>query len=219
MPRRRVVVAALPALLLGGLRPGPASAAPGVALAGRLGERALLMIDGQPHNVAVGQTVVGVRLLRWQDDRAVVDVGGHTAVLSVGGTPSRLVGGAAAPAGREIVLAAGPGGHFLANGSINGRSTQFMVDTGATLLALGRDEAVRLGIELANAGRSVTQTANGPVTVQTVTLRAVRVGDVEQANVAALVLPMSMPYVLLGNSFLSRFQMRRENDVMRLELR
>jgi len=47
----------------------------------------------------------------------------------------------------------------------------------------------------------------------------VTVGEVTVSNVEALVTPASMPMVLLGNSFLSRFQMRRDNDVMRLELR
>ena len=50
-------------------------------------------------------------------------------------------------------------------------------------------------------------------------LRLIDDGDVELSNVGAVILPSSMPYVLLGNSWLSRFQMRRENDVMRLELR
>ena len=45
------------------------------------------------------------------------------------------------------------------------------------------------------------------------------VDGVEITNVGAAVMPTSMPYVLLGNSFLARFQMRRDNDVMRLELR
>ena len=44
-------------------------------------------------------------------------------------------------------------------------------------------------------------------------------GDVTLANVQAVVMPTEMPFVLLGNSFLSRFQMQRDNDVMRLELR
>jgi aspartyl protease family protein len=47
----------------------------------------------------------------------------------------------------------------------------------------------------------------------------VRVGEVEVSNVDAIVMPAQMPYVLLGNSFLSRFQMRRDNDVLRLERR
>jgi aspartyl protease family protein len=52
-----------------------------------------------------------------------------------------------------------------------------------------------------------------------VVLSSVRVGDVEIANVAAVVTPQPMPMILLGNSFLSRFQMRREADTMRLEAR
>jgi aspartyl protease family protein len=65
----------------------------------------------------------------------------------------------------------------------------------------------------------MTQTANGAVPVHRVSLSAVRVGAVEVANVEAIVMPAQMPYVLLGNSFLSRFQMRRDNDVLRLERR
>ena len=58
-----------------------------------------------------------------------------------------------------------------------------------------------------------------PVPVQIVVLDRVRVGEVEITQVGALVMPQPMPYVLLGNSFLTRFQMRRDNDVLRLELR
>ena len=62
-------------------------------------------------------------------------------------------------------------------------------------------------------------TANGVVVAQQLTLSAVSLGDVTVANVRAVVVPAPMGHVLLGNSFLQRFQMRRENDVMRLELR
>ena len=56
----------------------------------------------------------------------------------------------------------------------------------------------------------------GAVVVHRVTLNSVRVQDVEINNVAAVVLPAEMPFVLLGNSFLSRFSMLREDDTMRL---
>ena len=62
-------------------------------------------------------------------------------------------------------------------------------------------------------------TAGGVVHGHRVTLSAVTVGEVTLANVEAVVMPAAMPFALLGNSFLSRFQMRRENDVMRLDLR
>jgi aspartyl protease family protein len=50
-------------------------------------------------------------------------------------------------------------------------------------------------------------------------LASVRVGDVEVFDVEAVVLQQPMPYVLLGNSFLNRFQMRRDNVQLTLERR
>ena len=195
-----------------------AASAQTVTLAGRMGDRALLVVNGTPHTVAVGSTAVGVKLLRWAGDDAEVEIAGARALLRVG-TPTQ-VGAARAPASaREIVMTAGSGGHFTPSGSINGRPVRYMVDTGATLVSLGQDEAQRLGLDLSNARAGLTQTANGPVPVRVLTLGRVRVGEVEVSNVGAVVMPMPMPYVLLGNSFLSRFQMRRDNDVMRLELR
>lgn len=198
-----------------------AAQAQGVVLAGRMGERALLVVDGRPHTLAVGQSAAGVRLLRWHGDSAEIERGGVDYSLSLGSAPARLH---AAPVGvitgaRQIVISAGPGGHFVAGGAINGRAARFMVDTGATLVSIGRDDAERLGLDLSAARNAVTQTANGPVDVQTLTLATVRVGEVELANVNAMVLPGSLPHVLLGNSWLGRFQMRRENDIMRLDLR
>ena len=67
--------------------------------------------------------------------------------------------------------------------------------------------------------RLTTMTANGAVSAYQLRLASLRIGDVEVRDVEAVVVPGSMPYVLLGNSFLNRFQMRRENDVMTLELR
>ena len=63
------------------------------------------------------------------------------------------------------------------------------------------------------------QTANGVAPAWVVKLSSVRIGDVEIYDVDAVVGSQSMPYVLLGNSFLSRFQMRRDNDQMVLERR
>ena len=190
-----------------------------VVLSGRMGERALLVVDGQPYTVAVGQTVAGVKLLRWNGDIAEVERSGRSYPMRVGETPVLL--GVAPPrsASREIVLSAGSGGHFTAGGTINGKQVRFMVDTGATLVSLGKDDAERLGVDLAGARRGSTQTANGAVPVWLVTLNSVRIGEVELSNVGAAVLPQAMPMVLLGNSFLSRMNMKRENDVMRLELR
>lgn len=203
--------------LLSAALAGPATAA-GIVLAGRMGERALLVVDGQAITLSVGQTAAGVRLLRWSEDTAEVERDGQVARLRIG-APAQVGGSASAPPAREVVLTAGPGGHFTASGAINGKAVRFMVDTGATLVAISRDDAARLGLDLHDARSAMTQTANGAVPVQLVTLTSVRVGDLELANVGAAVVPMPMPMVLLGNSFLARLQMRRDNDVMRLERR
>jgi aspartyl protease family protein len=189
-----------------------------VALAGRMGDRALLVVNGMPYTVAVGSAGGGVKLLRWLGEDAEVDIANSRVRLRLGGTPAQLGAGPVVPA-REIVMAAGQGGHFTPEGTINGRSVRFMVDTGATLVAIGQDEAARLGLDLSNASKGISHTANGPVTVQIVILDRIRVGSVEITNVGAAIVPQALPFVLLGNSFLSRFQMRRDNDVMQLTLK
>ncbi len=190
-----------------------------VSLGGLMGQKALLVIDGQTQVLAVGESARGVRLLRLQEGEALVESGGAQRALRVGGAPARLVGGGPASSGREIVIPASSGGHFVTTGAINGRAVQFMVDTGATLVALSQIDAERLGVDYRTAPRLLMHTANGSVQAHQVTLTSLRVGDVEVANVNAIVIPAAMPMVLLGNSFLGRFQMRRENDVMRLEMR
>ncbi len=204
--------------LLGALA-WPLAQAQTVTLAGRMGERALLVIDGQARTLAPGQSAGAVRLLRWVGEEAEIELQGNKQLLRQGGQAAMQAGPAVAPSGRDIVLTAGSGGHFVTDGAINGRSVRFMVDTGATLVAMGRPDAERLGLDLSAARPGVSQTANGPVAVQLITLSSVRVGAVQIANVNAVVLPQALPYLLLGNSFLSRFQMQRDNDVMRLQLR
>lgn len=192
-----------------------------VTLNGSLGTRqALLVIDGQPHTVSVGAAVKGVRLLSLAAGQAEVEVGGTRRVLALGAGPVRVGADAVPAGGSEVVLTAGSGGHFRTVGQINGKSVQFLVDTGASVVALGQADADRLGIDYrSSARRGFAETANGRVPAFGITLDAVRVGDVEVANVEAIVLPASMSHVLLGNSFLARFQMKRENDTLRLHKR
>lgn len=209
---------ALAAALLMGLP--LAAAAQSVQLAGRMGAKALLVIDGQTQLLAPGESARGVKLLRLDDGGAVVEVGGRAQTLAAGGAAVRV--GAGAPAGngaREVVIAAGPGGHFTVGGAINGRAVRFLVDTGATMVALGKDEADRLGLDYQRGERGLTQTANGTVPVWVITLSSLRVGEVELANVKAAVVPAAMPGILLGNSALGRFSMQRDSDVLRLTLR
>ncbi len=189
--RRRLIAAGL------GLAATAAAAQSTVVLAGTMGRKALLVIDGQPATLAIGESAGGVTLRQLGDGRAVVEQRGATATLQLGGAPARLAGSAAPAAGtREIVIPVGLGGHYTTGGAINGRPVRFMVDTGATVIALGQAEADRLGLPWRGGERTLTQTANGPVAVHRVSLDRVRVGEVELNNIAAVVVPAAMPYVL-----------------------
>jgi aspartyl protease family protein len=198
-----------------------AAAGQSVALQGMLGTKALLIVNGSaPKTVGPGETHQGVKVLSTSGDQAVVEIEGKRHTLRVGEAPASVGGKGGAPSrGSRIVLTAGSGGHFLTPGAINDQTVHFMVDTGATSVAMGASEAQRIGIDYKSGRQGFSSTANGNVATWQVKLATVRIADVEIHDVDATVLPAAMPYILLGNSFLTRFQMKRENDQMVLERR
>lgn len=190
-----------------------------VALQGMLGSRALLLIDGgAPRSLAVGDSAQGVKLVSVGADSAVVEIAGKRVALRLGESPASLGERGQASSGR-ISLPADGGGHFMGSGSINGRPVQFLVDTGASTVALSVADAERIGLAFREGPSVRVGTANGLAQGWRVKLASVRIGDVEVYDVDAIVTPQGMPFVLLGNSYLNRFQMRRDNDQMVLERR
>ncbi|MBI2751229.1 MAG: TIGR02281 family clan AA aspartic protease [Burkholderiales bacterium] len=186
-----------------------------------LGGKALLIVDGgAPKTVATGETFKGVKVVSTQGDQAVIEINGKQHALRVGDAPASVGGGSDAGAGgNRIVLTAGNGGHFFTLGQINGKSVQMVVDTGATSVSISANEAQRMGIDFKSGQMIPMSTANGVIPGWLVKLSSVRVGDVSVHGVDAIVSSGSMPYVLLGNSFLTHFQMTRANDQMVLEKR
>ena len=194
-----------------------AASAQSVSFSGHMGYRALLVIDGVPRSLSVGNTVAGVQLISVNPSEAVIDIGGKRQTLALGGSPVSLAGANGAGSAAQVVLSAADGGHFISAGSINGKAVQFMVDTGATTIALSAAEADRIGLKYRDGEPLIGHTANGAVSGYRTSLDVVRLGDVRVYNVEAAVLPMPMPHVLLGNSFLNRFQMKRDNERMTLD--
>jgi aspartyl protease family protein len=190
-----------------------------VSMSGSLGDKALLMIDGTPSTVATGATVRGVKLVSVSANGAMVEVQGKRVPLAIGGAQVNLGGTNSEGGGTQIVLTAVGGGHFVTDGTINGKTVRFVVDTGATYVSMGADQARDLGIDFLKGDRGTMSTANGLTTAYKVKLNSVRIGDVQLYNVDGLVSQQPMPFVLLGNSFLTRFQMKRENDTMTLTKR
>ena len=184
-----------------------------VALAGILGGKALLVVNGSaPRGVAPGESHMGVQVVSVGRDDAVVHSASGRRSLRLGEAPVSVSGSGT---GQRVVLKADARGHFVSSGQINGRVMQYMVDTGASTVAIGRPDAQRMGLKFEEQGQQVMMnTANGVAQGWRLRLDSVRVGDVELRGVDAIVTPQPMPYVLLGNSFLREFQMSRSGDEM-----
>jgi aspartyl protease family protein len=191
-----------------------------VTLTGTIGSRAILIVNGgAPKTLAVGETFQGVKLLALQGEQATVEAEGKRVALRMDTPVSIGGGGSAGGGGTRIVLPASSGGHFMAQGAINGRTVNFMLDTGATTIALSAADAQRIGLDFSKGQPVRMNTANGVSQGYRVQLASVRVGDVEVYDVEAIVSQQPMPYILLGNSFINRFSMRRDADQMVLEKR
>lgn len=190
-----------------------------VSLVGLYSGKALVVIDGgRPQSIPLGvRTPDGVKLL---------SIDGTTAQFEIDGQKQRLtVGQHAVSAGRDeqsgssTTLTADPSGHFITVGTINGAPMRFLVDTGATVISIGKSDAVRANVNYLQGQPGMSMTANGAVRVWRVTLNSVRVGDVVLSQVEASVHEHDLPIALLGMSFLNRMEMRREGQTMTLKKR
>jgi aspartyl protease family protein len=135
-------------------------------------------------------------------------------------TEAAAVSTSSASAGsRTVTIRQGGNGHFQLEAMVDGRRMDFLVDTGATGVALRESDAAWLGIhptERDYTARSAT--ANGVVRVAPVTLDRIEVGDIVLHNVAAVVFPdQTLGQNLLGMSFLSRVRWQQEGGRLVLE--
>jgi aspartyl protease family protein len=190
-----------------------------IALIGVIGEQAAIVaVDGgEPRTIKVGQTRAGITVVSIERERATIEVEGKPRVLSLGQhyrSPSSLA--ARSTSGQSVTLAADPRGHFVSEGSINGQPMRFLVDTGATVVAIPAADAVRLGIDYRKGIPGKTRTAGGVVPVYRVMLDRVRLGAIEATAVEAIVIEDGLDIALLGMSFLNRLDLRQEGRTMTL---
>jgi aspartyl protease family protein len=194
------------------------AAAADVALIGLIGDKAAVFAldGGEPKTVKIGQKWNGVTLIAVGRGQATVEIEGKQRVLQIG----QHYRAAAAASGRQsVTLYADSRGHFIAEGSVNGIPVRFMVDTGATVIALPASDARRLGMDYLKGARGMVQTANGPAPAYRVQLDVVKLGGVQLNSVEAIVIEQGLNVALLGMSFLNRVEMRREGELMMLNRR
>ncbi len=108
-------------------------------------------------------------------------------------------------------------GHYFAMGKINNEPVNFMLDTGATSVAIPESLASRL--QLPYGQRMQISTANGIVTGYRTKLRDVSLGGIEKTHVEAAIAPgLADNHILLGMSFLKSLDIRQSGGVMEISL-
>ena len=110
--------------------------------------------------------------------------------------------------GRSLMLEADRLGHFQVEARIDGRSVDFIIDTGASLVVLRESDAARVGIRPRPSDYTATAiTANGKIKAARATIDRIELGGITVYDVPAMVLPdEALAKNLLGVSFLSRLK-------------
>jgi aspartyl protease family protein len=176
-------------------------------------DKAMLEIDGQRKVLAAGKTgPAGVRLISASPNEAVVEIDGHSQTLRLG---SAVAASYRPKQRREVrILKDNRVAGYFVDGLINGQPVRFLVDTGATSVAMSERHAARLGIRHRVDGIRVgVGTASGDAVAHRINLKAVSIAGMRLADVAAVVIDGDSPRnILLGMNVLSQFEMdQREN--------
>ena len=187
-----------------------------VRVVGLFSERAVVVIDGRQHVLRVGQTTPeGVKLIAADSESAVFEIDGEEVSARLDG---RVTARKRTAVAKEFQIARNVAGMYTTVGSINGQTVSFLVDTGATRVAINSAEARRLGIDYRAVGKPMdVTTASGVERAWGVNLNTVKVGELGLRNVAAVVLEGDQPAkALLGMSYLGRLEMTNTGHLMTL---
>ncbi len=183
------------------------------------GGKAIVMIDGQRRTLSIGQTSPeGVKLVNADSKQAVLEVDGKPETYKPGGAISLSY---ATPDHHEEKVYADDRGMFHTVGTINGRTVRFLLDTGATTVAMNKSQAKQLGVDYRmNGERIVVSTASDHVKGYRVRLKSVSLGKIKQRNVEAMVIDGNHPGpILLGMSFLGKLKVEKAGGVMKIRQR
>ncbi len=189
-----------------------------IDVVGLFKDKAVIVIDGTRRVLTIAEvSPEGIKLLAVEPDYVVLEIAGKRAIHKLGQSASVSTTFSSARVTEERI-APDRMGMYHSHGSINGTAVKFLVDTGATTIAINGSQARRLGIDFKKHGKLIhINTASGNTVGYLITLDRVKVGGIELHNVAAAVLDGSEPHeALLGMSFLGRLEMRNEGSLLRL---
>jgi aspartyl protease family protein len=199
------------------LSAAPALADTRVNVVGLFSNKVIVTINGgAPQTIAAGQTKDGVKLISANSESATFVVEGKKQTLKMGQAAS-VAGGGGPQNNDPVRLYADAAGHFTGNLTINGASLKYLVDTGATTIAMNSGDAKYAKIDYEKGEKVSVSTANGIVMAYLVKLNTLKIGTITLNDVEAIVNEGGSPsVVLLGMSALNRLDMKRDNSIMTL---
>jgi aspartyl protease family protein len=197
----------------------PTWAVDSITLQALFKDKAIFLIDGTRRVLTRDEpSPEGVRLIATDtvEEQAEVEVDGKRQIVKLG----MVMAGFGRSKAASVTLYAEPNGHFFADGLINDQPIRFMVDTGATTIAMSSADASRIGIDYKKGKQGYANTASGVVRMYGLRLNNVRIGDITLYDIEAGVIEGSFPTTpLLGMSFLGKLEMKREGQEMELKQR
>ncbi len=173
----------------------------------------VLSIDGQRVTLKTGQQKMNVRLVASDTRQAILEVNGEQKAYRMGSAIRTSF------KQRQLIteqIMRDDHGMFRAHGTINGQSVRYLVDTGASSVAMSATEARKLGIPYRLEGQPVrANTASGVSKGWAIMLKTVRLGELVEHNVRGIVIDGDYPrHVLLGMTFLNRMKVEKEGNRM-----
>jgi aspartyl protease family protein len=178
--------------------------------------QAMVRVDGKRRLLKLNKpSPEGLVLISADSHEAVIEVDGERRSFSLGNHVSTHFD---QPERVSAKIWRNEHGSYTTVGSINGRMVNFLVDTGASAVAMYRADARRLGLSYKLDGTPmVVSTANGTAPAYEVELSRVKVGDIELRNVRGFVIESTGGGpILLGMSFLNQVKMDDQGSVLML---
>lgn len=197
--------------------PVMASDMPKVQIMGLFNDKAVISINGQQTILKAGDEKQGVKLLHADSSEAVIEINGQKKKLGLGSHISTRL---TRPSKNSVHIPSRQG-VYLTRGLINGRGVQFLVDTGANVVAMSRPTADRLQIPYRQQGTHTrVSTASEIKDAWSIILDTVTVGSITLRRVQANIIDTTHDQeVLLGMSFLGRLKMTQQRGIIVLEAR
>jgi len=180
-------------------------------------DKAVIDIDGKYHTLSIGQTSPeGVMLITADSETATLKIDGETNIYELGGqiSPSPEIANQLP----IIRLTKNSQGLYTVAGYINGYPVDFIVDTGASSIAISSMQADRMDIHYQQEGLKIeVVTASNKIPAYLINLEKVKVGYIVLQGIEAVVIEGQYPTnILLGMSFLDKIEMHRENESLEL---